>query len=150
MFLEALKTLYEKHYERLSQVCDDPGGAFDILKAHNLDALSIDRACCAELKVVLSKTHDFQVSDRLNKYGWTSKHISDHMIRFFEGRMKATARVLTLYLNDGPEADFERAVQGHEPRNVVVSESDSDEDARYAVIAKHNRDFMTDLNDLID
>jgi len=150
MFLSAIVTLYEKHFERVAQVCKNPENAFDVLKAHNLDAQSIDKSCCAELKIVLLKKHDFQISDRLNKYGWTTKHINDHMVRFFEGRMKAAARVLSMYLNEGPDADFNRAVQGYEIRNVVVSESDSDEDARYAVIARHNRDFMTDLNDLGD
>jgi hypothetical protein len=84
MFADSLKILYEKHYDRISQVYDDPAGAFHILKDYDLDIDSINRACCNELKEVLSKTHDFQISDRLNKYGWTTKHIIDHMSRFFE------------------------------------------------------------------
>jgi len=146
MFAKALETLYEKHFERIAQVYDDPKSAFDLLAEHNLDVLSINKACCIELKEVLVKTHDFQVSDRLNKYGWTTKHISDHMMRFFESKMKAAARLLTLVLKDGPDADFQKALRLHEPKNVDSEHnSDSDEDARYAVIGRHNRDFMTNI-----
>jgi hypothetical protein len=150
MFLKALATLYEKHFERIAQIIDDSSIAEDILKAHNLDVDSIDKSCCAELKLVLSKTHDFQISERLNKYGWTPKHISDHMLRFFEGRMRSAARVLTMLLKDGPDADFKRAVQGHESINVVAEASDSEDEAKYAVIGRHNRDFLTNIDDLGD
>ena len=151
MFADCLKILYEKHYDRISQVYDDPAGAFRVLKDYDLDIDSINRACCNELKEVLSKTHDFQISDRLNKYGWTTKHIIDHMSRFFDSKMKAAARILTMVIKDGPEADFQRALNGHEPKNVETEySSDSDEDAKYAVIGRLNRDFSSNIEDLIE
>jgi len=150
MFRTSLDLLYAKHYERIAQVYNDPQGAFDILAEHRLDSASIDAACCDELKEVLSKTHDFQISDRLNKYGWTTKHISDHMSRFFENKMKAAARLLTLILKEGPSGDFKRALFGHDASGTHHdnADSDSDEDAKYAVIGRHNRDqFASNFED---
>lgn len=134
MFSAAIEELFQQHRERISQVCDAPTtkGAFEELIRQDLDPQSIDESLCAELKIVLQKTHDFQVSDRLDKYGWTTHHINDHMLLFFEKKMKGAANVLTQYIKN----------QAKDPNHQMLStlnemhNSDSDEDDKYAAIAR--------------
>jgi len=132
MFQEALEELFLQHRERITQVCglkitDD---AFQELYRMDLDPISIDEAITEELKIVLKKTHDFQISDRLNKYGWTSTHINDHMLRFFEKKMKNAANVLSLFIK-------KQSLQI--PKEMIstlndIHESDSENDDKYAAI----------------
>jgi hypothetical protein len=132
MFIEALKELFNQHRERILQVCDaeTTKNAFDELYRADLDCKSIDEAICEELKVVLKKTHDFQISDRLNKYGWTTTHINDHMLRFFEKKMKSAANVLSQYIKNESKNVHKEMLSSLND----IHESDSETDDKYAAI----------------
>jgi hypothetical protein len=52
-----------------------------------------------------------------------------------------------MILKDGPDADLQRAVYGHGPKNISHDSTDSEDDAKYAVIRKHNKEFVTNFDD---
>lgn len=70
--------------------------AFEFLERRALDADSIDAACCAELKRVLTYRYEshFSSSTRLGGRGWGQGHIVSHMDRFLKNKLKNANIVL--------------------------------------------------------
>lgn len=86
MFLSALSEFFDQQWTRLESAVgqDKVNEAMEILESEGLDVQAIDRACCEELKLILSKKYDEPIasSTRLEKHGWSKAHIQDHMKRF--------------------------------------------------------------------
>lgn len=70
--------------------------AHDALEAKDLDPESIDKACCAELLVVLNKRYDTPepMSTRLDKFGWSSANIKHHMDSFLRSKLKSAQAII--------------------------------------------------------
>jgi len=77
--------------------------ANDALEAKQLDPESIDMACCAELLLVLNRRYDTPepMSTRLDKFGWSSANIKNHMDSFLRSKLKSAQTILREYV-DGP------------------------------------------------
>lgn len=124
MFRQRLSALLQEQRERMALIVssDTVDEAFDFLEAHGLDANSVDQACTAELKNVLRRTNDVQMdmSSRLNKYGWSTARILEHMNNVFTAKMKTIGRVLKAFLDS---TDASEALHGYDgPKNAQVSE----------------------------
>jgi hypothetical protein len=115
MFFKALQTLFHEQRIRISRICDTDrvDEAFEFLADNALDEVSIDRDCMKELHSILVKRNDVQIttSNRLNKYGWSTARIRDHMNRFFHSKMRAVGSVLKAAVHD-PHANLQECLRG--------------------------------------
>jgi hypothetical protein len=128
MFRSRLEALMAEQRARLEAIVssDVVDEAYEFLDLHDLSVDSIDKSLCAELKIVLSRRNDVQIdmSNRLNKYGWSSARILDHMLKVFYAKTQAIGRVLKAFLDS---RDPESALEGYEgPKNVLSSEDASE------------------------
>ena len=70
--------------------------ANDALEEKELDPESIDKACCAELLLVLNKRYDAPepMSTRLDKFGWSAANIKNHMEAFLRAKLKSAQSII--------------------------------------------------------
>lgn len=97
MFAKAVHALFDQHRVRLetSFGLQATQAAFERLETQQLDPASIDAACAKELKSILSKRYEDPIaSNRLQGHGWSTRHVHDHMRRFFEQKMQKAGQVL--------------------------------------------------------
>lgn len=128
MFRKRLDALMDEQRERLEGVVSHEvvNEAYEFLEAHDLCVESIDAALCEELKIVLCRRNDVQIemSNRLNKYGWTSGRILEHMLKVFYAKMQAVGRVLKAFLES---KDPLKALEGYDgPKNVLAEADEVD------------------------
>lgn len=132
MFLNALNTLVSEQRSRLCRVCDEDriDEAFAVLKNQNLDTESINRDCMRELNEILLRRNDTITSGstRLNKYGWSTSKIRDHMNRFLQSKMRAAANILKVAVTDR-NASLEDSIRGVLFFRERPSRDDSDDEA---------------------
>jgi hypothetical protein len=76
--------------------------ANDALESKQLDPDSIDKACCAELLLVLNKRYDVPepMSTRLDKFGWSSANIKNHMESFLRSKLKSAQTILREHIEE--------------------------------------------------
>ena len=122
MFRKHLDNLLQEQRERLLLIktYSEVSEAFDFLDANGLGADAIDAFCAAELNFAINRKNDVQtdLSMRLNKYGWSTARIVDHMLKLFQAKMKTIGRVLKAFV-DGK--DPKEALRGYEgPKNLVI------------------------------
>ena len=79
-----------------SKTSKDIESAMIQLRSEGLMPEQIERAVCAELKIVCSQRYDeaLQTSTRMNGFGWSIGHIKEHMRRFMKQKMDATTAAL--------------------------------------------------------
>lgn len=136
MFRTRLDNLLREQRERMCLVVslETVKEAFDFLDEHELSADSLDIELTKELNIVLKRKNDVQIemSNRLNKFGWTSARIQDHMLKVFYAKTQAIGRVLKAFIDSKDPLD---ALQGYDgPKNVLdtISEEDAQEDVQYS------------------
>lgn len=122
MFRKNLLNLLQEQRERLLIIKteEEVGLAFDFLTANGLGADDFDAFCAAELNNAINRRNDVQtdMSMRLNKYGWSTARIIDHMLKIFQAKMKTIGRVLKAFV-DGKNP--KEALRGYEgPKNLIV------------------------------
>lgn len=121
MFRARLEALLAEQRERMTLVCskETVDDAFQFLADHDLSPEALDLDLSLELNIILKRKNDVQIemSNRLNKYGWTSARIQDHMLKVFYAKTQAIGRVLKAFLDS---RDPEEALQGYDgPKNVI-------------------------------
>lgn len=79
------------------------------LVEESLDPESIDKQCCAELLVLLNKRYDSMepMSTRLNKYGWSTANIKNHMDSYLRGLIRKAQTIVRSF------CDSEDRLAGH-------------------------------------
>ena len=110
--------------------------AFSFLDLNSLSVVALDHALAAELKIVLSRQNDVQIemSSRLNKYGWTSGRILDHMLKVFYAKTQAVGRVLKAFLES---QDPHRALEGYDgPLNIMDQGKEKESEEENVEIGK--------------
>lgn len=125
MFRRRLNDLMDEQRARLEALVsvETVQQAYEFLDLHELSVEAIDHALCEELKIILLRKNDVQIemSTRLNKYGWTSGRILEHMLKVFYAKMQAVGRVLKAFLES---KDPEKALQGYDGPINVLDEAD--------------------------
>ena len=116
MFLSALSEFFDQQWTRLESAVgqDKVNEAMEILESEGLDVQAIDRACCEELKLILSKKYDEPIasSTRLEKHGWSKAHIQDHMKRFLCDKIRRAGDLMRQTLGHDDDVDGHEA-SGH-------------------------------------
>jgi hypothetical protein len=120
MFLSALSEFFDQQWTRLESAVgqDKVNEAMHILETEGLDVSAIDRSCCEELKLILSKKYDEPIasSTRLDKHGWSKAHIQDHMKRFLCDKIRRAGDLMrqTLGANVGSDGGSDGGPEGPE------------------------------------
>ena len=114
MFKQRLEGLLEEQRQRMSQIVSIHvvDQAFDFLDANRLNSEAINRSCASELYVAINRVNDVQIdmSTRLDKYGWSTARILEHMNKIFTAKMKTIGRVLKAFIEG---TDPQEALQGY-------------------------------------
>jgi hypothetical protein len=98
MFTEAIHELFKVQKQRMLAAAPEERitTVFEFLDRRGLDPDSIDRACCEELKRVLTHRYEssFATSGRLGGRGWGQGHVASHMERFLKNKLKNASAVM--------------------------------------------------------
>lgn len=121
IFREAIDELFKQQRARLESSLDDASRidqAFEALVEQGLDATSIDKSLCAELKLVLVRRYEHPIaSTRLEGYGWTVAHVKDHMRRLLKSKMQQAGALMRSIVMNGEHEVMEEALDDDEPEN---------------------------------
>jgi hypothetical protein len=105
------------------------------LRAKGLDAVSIDRACCAELRRICAIEYEDVVSkkcQRNNGRGWSTSHIRKHMHTFLKRRIREATDVIdaTVTSLKGPlqTARGQRSLHDDGPHGASADSMEMDTD----------------------
>lgn len=110
------------------------------LEIEGLDPESIDKKCCAELLQLLNKRYDTMepMSTRLNKYGWSTANIKNHMETYLRNLIRKAQSIVRSYcelsglraqvdLNGpngpvGPQGHLHGHLQGHQTMHYDLND----------------------------
>lgn len=97
MFAEAIQHWFGEHRQRLEATygAEAATRAFERLTEARLGPDDINGSCAKELKAIVQKRYEEPIaSSRLQGYGWSTRHVQDHMRLFFKDKMQKAGQVL--------------------------------------------------------